>query len=635
MCEHHHHHEHNHEHGTEHHHHHNHGGWTVVRVCIAIVLFAAGLVLHLSGFAKLAVFGAAYLIAGYDILWSALKNIIKGEVFDENFLMGIATLGAFAIREYPEAVMVMVLFQIGEYFQDRAVAKSRASITKLMDIRPDFANVEEGGGINKKSPEDVNIGDVIVVKAGEKIPLDGVVIDGKAVVDTSALTGESLPREIIEGDNAVSGCINTNGVIRIRVAKKFGESTVSKILELVEHASAKKAKAENFITRFARYYTPAVVIGAVLLAILPPLLFGAAFGVWFERALTFLVISCPCALVISVPLGFFAGIGGASRCGILVKGSTYLEALSRPDSVVFDKTGTLTKGTFKVTKINPADGVSENDLLEYTAFAENYSNHPIALSVKSYYGKEIDNALISDVSEFAGNGVRAEVRGNTVLVGNDKLMDKYNIVYSKSDEAGTIIYTALNNKYLGYIVISDEVKPDSAATIKELNKTVKNVVMLTGDSNSAADYVAKQLGIKNVCSQLLPVDKVEKIEELIAKKQKNRSVIFAGDGINDAPVLTRADVGIAMGALGSDAAIEAADVVIMDDKPSKILTAVKVAQKTMSIVKQNIVFALGIKALFLLLGAFGFITMWGAVFADVGVTLIAVLNSLRALKVTV
>lgn len=635
MCEHHHHHEHNHDHGAEHHHHHNHGGSAIVRVCIAIVFFTAGLVLHLSGFAKLAVFGAAYLIAGYDILWSALKNIIKGEVFDENFLMGIATLGAFALKEYPEAVMVMVLFQIGEYFQDRAVAKSRASITKLMDIRPDFANVEEGGGINKKSSEDVNVGDVIVVKAGEKIPLDGVVIDGKAVVDTSALTGESLPREIREGDNAVSGCINTNGVIRIRVAKKFGESTVSKILELVEHASEKKAKAENFITRFARYYTPAVVIGAVLLAILPPLLFGGAFGVWFERALTFLVISCPCALVISVPLGFFAGIGGASRCGILVKGSTYLEALSRSDSVVFDKTGTLTKGTFKVTKIKPADGVSENDLLEYTAFSENYSSHPIALSVKSYYGKEIDNALISDVSEFAGNGVRAEVRGNTVLAGNDKLMDKYNIVYSKADEAGTIIYTALNNKYLGYIVISDEVKPDSAATIKELNKTVKNVVMLTGDSNSAADYVAKQLGIKNVCSQLLPAGKVEKIEELIAKKPKNSSVIFAGDGINDAPVLTRADVGIAMGALGSDAAIEAADVVIMDDKPSKILTAVKVAQKTMSIVKQNIVFALGIKALFLLLGALGFITMWGAVFADVGVTLIAVLNSLRALKVTV
>ena len=635
MCEHHHHHEHNHDHGAEHHHHHNHGGSAIVRVCIAIVFFTSGLVLHLSGFAKLAVFGAAYLIAGYDILWSALKNIIKGEVFDENFLMGIATLGAFALKEYPEAVMVMVLFQIGEYFQDRAVAKSRASITKLMDIRPDFANVEEGGGINKKSSEDVNVGDVIVVKAGEKIPLDGVVIDGKAVVDTSALTGEFLPREIREGDNAVSGCINTNGVIRIRVAKKFGESTVSKILELVEHASEKKAKAENFITRFARYYTPAVVIGAVLLAILPPLLFGGAFGVWFERALTFLVISCPCALVISVPLGFFAGIGGASRCGILVKGSTYLEALSRSDSVVFDKTGTLTKGTFKVTKIKPADGVSENDLLEYTAFAENYSNHPIALSVKLYYGKEIDNALISDVSEFAGNGVRAEVRGNTVLAGNDKLMDKYNIVYSKADEAGTIIYTALNNKYLGYIVISDEVKPDSAATIKELNKTVKNVVMLTGDSNSAADYVAKQLGIKNVYSQLLPAGKVEKIEELIAKKPKNSSVIFAGDGINDAPVLTRADVGIAMGALGSDAAIEAADVVIMDDKPSKILTAVKVAQKTMSIVKQNIVFALGIKALFLLLGALGFITMWGAVFADVGVTLIAVLNSLRALKVTV
>lgn len=622
MCEHHH-----HEH--EHHHHNQH---PIAKISTALVLLLCAVFLPLAAPAKFTLFLAAYLIAGADILLDALKNILKGDVFNENFLMGIATLGAFAIKEYPEAVMVMILFQIGEYLQDRAVEKSRKSIAQLMDIRPDYANIELNGSILRKDPQEINIDDIILVKTGEKIPLDGTVTEGSATVDTSALTGEALPRTLKPGDNAISGCINTNGLLKIKVTKKFHDSTVSKILELVENANSKKAKTENFITKFARYYTPAVVLGAVLLCGLPPIFFGAEFGLWFERALTFLVISCPCALVISVPLGFFAGIGGASKCGILVKGSSYLERLAKPYAVVFDKTGTLTKGTFKVTEIQPAKGVDPDELVEVTAMAETYSNHPIALSVKDFYGKKINNDCVGEVKEIAGQGVCAIVNGCTIFAGNEKLMQSHNIEYQECDAAGTIIHTASNDKYLGYIVISDELKSDAKDAIKSLSSICAKTVMLTGDTVRSAEKFAKQLGINEFHAQLLPADKVTRVEKLLSEKTKNSSVIFVGDGINDAPVLTRADVGIAMGALGSDAAIEAADVVIMDDKPSKIYTAVKISQKTMRIVKENIIFAIGIKVLFLGLGAVGIVTMWGAVFADVGVTLLAVLNSLRALK---
>ena len=620
MCEHH------------HHHHETNNKKELAVIIAAAAVFTVAFLMQSTGADRFLIFLAAYLIAGGEILWKAVKNILRGEIFDENFLMGIATLGAMAIGEYPEAVMVMILYRIGEYFQGLAVKKSRKSITDLMDIRPDHANVEENGIILTKSPEKVKINDRIIVKAGEKIPLDGEIIEGKAIIDTSALTGESIPREAQKGDTVLSGCINTNGLIKIRVTKEFTDSTVSKILELVEHASSKKAKAENFITRFAHYYTPVVVFGALLLAIVPPILTGTAFNIWIERALTFLVISCPCALVISVPLSFFAGIGGASKCGILIKGSSYLELLSKPDSLVFDKTGTLTKGSFKVTKINPQDGITPEELLELTAAAENFSNHPIAISIKNAYGKEINPTAITDVVENAGNGVSANINGIRVLAGNAKLMEKYNINFKQSNESGTIIYTAKNNEFIGYIVISDEIKPDSTDAVKELKKLVNNIVMLTGDSENTARHIAGELGIEKYYSELLPADKVAKIEEIIQNKAKNKSVIFTGDGINDAPVLARADIGIAMGGLGSDAAIEASDVVIMDDKPSKIPTAVKIAQKTMLIVRQNIIFAIGVKVLFLMLGAFGYMTMWGAVFADVGVTLLAVLNSLRALK---
>ena len=628
MCEHHHHceHEEKHEHCCE-------NSFRPVKIAAAIVVFAIAFVPVFPEWLRIVMFLAAYIIAGGDVLFTAIKNIFKGDFFDENFLMGVATLGAFGIKEYPEAVMVMILYQIGEYFQHRAVEKSRRSVTELMDIRPDYANVEEKSGLVKKSPEEVKIGDVIVVAAGEKIPLDGVVIEGEASMDTSALTGESVPRKIAAGDEAVSGCINTNGLIKIQVTKEFGSSTVARILELVENAGSKKTKAENFITRFARYYTPAVVVAAVVLAFLPPLLTGGGFSIWIERALTFLVISCPCALVISVPLGFFAGIGGASRCGILVKGSCYLEALANPDTVVFDKTGTLTKGVFNVTAVKPQEGITPEELLKYTAMAENYSSHPIAQSLKRAFGKGINTESIRDVEELAGFGVRASVEGDEILAGNSKLMDKYSVVFEKAEESGTVVYTAKNRKYLGYIVISDVIKEDSPAAIKALKKLSVKTVMLTGDNPDTAEKTAEILGLDEYHAHLMPEDKVEKLEELIAKKQQNRSVIFVGDGINDAPVLTRADVGIAMGGLGSDAAIEAADAVIMDDSPSKIALAVSAARKTMSIVKQNIVFALLIKALFLILGAVGLMSMWGAVFADVGVTLLAVLNSLRALQV--
>lgn len=602
----------------------------LLRIGLAIAVFLCGTFLPVEGVVKFAVFFVAYLIAGGDILLKAFRNIIKGEVFDENFLMSIATLGAFSIKEFPEAVMVMILYQVGEYFQDKAVDKSRKSISTLMDIRPDYANIEQNGELVKKSPDAVNVGDVIVVKTGEKIPLDGVVVDGSAVVDTSALSGESLPRSLKVGDNAISGCINTNGVIKIKVSKKFEESTVSKILELVENASKNKSKAENFITKFAKIYTPAVVLGAVLLVVIP-LMFGGVFSVWFQRALTFLVISCPCAIVISVPLGFFAGIGGASRVGILVKGSAYVEALSRPYAIVFDKTGTLTKGSFVVTEFNSV-GVSKEELIEISAKAEAYSNHPIALSIKKAYGKPIDNQEISDVEEIAGNGVKVLLNGEEILVGNLKLMEKFGVTCNVSSAVGTVVYVAKNRIFVGHIVISDELKDDSAEGIKVLKKLCDKVVMLSGDGFSAVQNVAQKLGIEDFYAQLLPENKVEKLEEIIVEKPRKKSVIFVGDGINDAPVLMRADIGIAMGGLGSDAAIEAADVVIMDDKISKVSLAIKLAKRTMTIVSQNIIFALGVKALFLICGALGFVTMWGAVFADVGVTLIAVLNSLRALQ---
>lgn len=601
----------------------------LLRIGLAIAVFLCGTFLPVEGVVKFAVFFVAYLIAGGDILLKAFRNIIKGEVFDENFLMSIATLGAFSIKEFPEAVMVMILYQVGEYFQDKAVDKSRKSISTLMDIRPDYANIEQNGELVKKSPDAVNVGDVIVVKTGEKIPLDGVVVDGSAVVDTSALSGESLPRSLKVGDNAISGCINTNGVIKIKVSKKFEESTVSKILELVENASKNKSKAENFITKFAKIYTPAVVLGAVLLVVIP-LMFGGVFSVWFQRALTFLVISCPCAIVISVPLGFFAGIGGASRVGILVKGSAYVEALSRPYAVVFDKTGTLTKGSFVVTEFNSV-GISKEELIEISAKAEAYSNHPIALSIKKAYGKPIDNHEISDVEEIAGNGVKVLLNGEEILVGNLKLMEKFGVTCNISNAVGTVVYVAKNRIFVGHIVISDELKDDSAEGVKVLKKLCDKVVMLSGDGFSSVQNVAQKLGIEDFYAQLLPENKVEKLEEIIVEKPRKKSVIFVGDGINDAPVLMRADIGIAMGGLGSDAAIEAADVVIMDDKISKVSLAIKLSKRTMTIVFQNIIFALGVKALFLICGALGFVTMWGAVFADVGVTLIAVLNSLRAL----
>lgn len=618
----------------EHHHHHEHsinGKLQIIKIGLSIAIFLIAVLMNASENIRFIFFLIAYLISGGDVLLKAIKNIIKGQVFDENFLMGLATFGAFAIKEYPEAVMVMILYQIGEFLQDKAVEKSRKSISELMNIRPDYANLETENGIIKKNPTDVKIGDIIIVKAGEKIPLDGKVIEGEASVDTSALTGESVPRRLKTGDKAISGCINQNGLLRIKVEKEFKESTVSKILELVEHASSKKAKTENFITKFAKYYTPAVVLGAIFLALLPPIMLHSGFQIWFQRALTFLVISCPCALVISVPLGFFAGIGGASKNGILIKGACYIETLANTETVVFDKTGTLTKGTFKVTQINPINTTKE-ELLKYTTLAESYSNHPIAISLKKEFSTPLDTSLVKDVEEIAGNGIKAIVNGEEILTGNSKLMELYGIEYQPEKVAGTILYTAKNKKYIGYIVISDELKEDTEKAIKNLKGILKDTIMLTGDSYLAAENIAEKIGINKFYAELLPDQKVEKLEELINSKNKNKSVIFVGDGINDAPVITRADAGIAMGGLGSDAAIEAADAVIMDDNPNKIYKTILIARKTMSIVIQNIVFALGVKALFLILGAMGFVTMWGAVFADTGVALLAVLNSLRALR---
>ena len=579
-----------------------------------------------------------YLIIGYDILKKAFLGIIHGEVFDENFLMAIATVGAMVLGEYKEASAVMLFYQVGELFQSYAVGKSRKNITALMDIRPDYANIEKDGKLEQVDPDDVQIGTVIVVQPGEKVPIDGKVVEGSSSLNTSALTGESVPREVHVGDEIISGCVNLNGLIKIETTKEFGESTVSKILDLVENSSMKKSRSENFITRFAKYYTPAVCIAALALAVLPPLvnmIMGnpAAWSKWIIRALTTLVISCPCALVISIPLSFFGGIGGASAKGILVKGSNYLEALSYTKYVVCDKTGTLTKGVFQVTEIHPVSGMTEADLLEKAAFVESYSNHPISKSLKEAYGREIDNNRVTDAREISGHGVSAVVDGHEVAAGNVKLMKKMNIEAAVPASVGTEIHVAVDGKYAGYILISDVVKPNAKEAISGLKAAgVEKVVMLTGDARKVADAVGRELGVDEVRSELLPGDKVDEVEKLIAAKGEKEKLAFVGDGINDAPVLSRADIGIAMGALGSDAAIEAADIVLMDDDPAKIATAMKISKKTLRIVHQNIVFALAIKFACLALGAVGFVNMWWAIFADVGVMILAVLNATRALS---
>ena len=573
-----------------------------------------------------------YLVIGWDVLWRAVRNIAHGQVFDENFLMAIATVGALFIGEYAEAVFVMLFYQVGELFQSYAVGKSRQSIAALMEIRPDYANVERDGQVEQVDPDEVEVGETIVIKAGERVPLDGVVLEGRSDLDTAALTGESLPREVQGGDDVISGCVNLTGLLKVRVTKAFEESTVSKILDLVENAGSKKARAENFITKFARYYTPAVVLAAVALAVLPPLIGAMTWSESLHRALIFLVISCPCALVISVPLSFFGGIGGASKAGVLVKGGAYLEVLSRTQIVVFDKTGTLTKGVFNVTAIHP-ETCGEDQLLELAALAESWSEHPIARSLREAYGKDIDSGRVADVEERSGRGVRAVVDGTEIFVGNDKLMDDIGVSWHPCHRVGTTVHVASAGEYLGHIVISDEVKEDAARAVSDLKALgVARTVMLTGDAQAVGESVGKQLGLDEVHAQLLPADKVERVEELLAKKTGKGCLAFVGDGINDAPVLSRADVGIAMGGLGSDAAIEAADVVLMDDKPSKIAVAIRIAQKTLVIVRQNIAFALGVKALVLVLGALGQANMWEAVFADVGVSVIAILNAMRAMK---
>ena len=605
---------------------------TLVRIILSAVLLVAAALIPVGGIVKLVLFLIPYAVIGWDVLWKAIRNIAHGQVFDENFLMAIATVGAFALGEYPEGVAVMLFYQVGELFQSYAVGRSRQSIAALMDIRPDYANIEQDGKLVQVDPEDVAVGDTIVIKAGEKIPLDGVVLEGSSAVDTAALTGESLPRDVDPGDDVVSGCINQSGLLKVRVTKVFGESTVAKILDLVENSSSKKARAENFITRFARYYTPVVVIGAVLLAVLPPLLFGGDWSDWLQRALIFLVISCPCALVISVPLSFFGGIGGASKQGILVKGSNYLEALAKTETVVFDKTGTLTKGTFQVTAVHP-DRISKGELLELAALAESYSEHPISRSLREAYQKPVDASRVTDVEEISGHGVRAKVDGHDVYAGNGKWMDRIGASWRNCHRTGTVVHVAVDGEYAGHIVISDAVKPDAAAAIEALKREgVKKTVMLTGDVKAVGEAVAREIGIDEVHAELLPGDKVDQVERLLKNTSGKGKLAFVGDGINDAPVLSRADIGIAMGGLGSDAAIEAADIVLMDDKPSKLAVAVRISRKTLRIVRQNIVFALGIKLLFLALGAFGMANMWEAVFADVGVSVLAILNASRALR---
>ena len=604
----------------------------LARIIAAAVLLAAGYLIPAQGWVRLVVFLVPYAVIGWDILWKAVRNISHGQVFDENFLMALATVGAFFTGEFPEAVAVMLFYQIGELFQNYAVGKSRQSIASLMDIRPDYANLERDGKTEQVDPEEVAVGDVILVKPGEKIPLDGVVLEGDSMVNTSALTGESVPREAYPGSDVISGCINQNGLLRIRVTKEFGESTVAKILDLVENSSSKKAKAENFITKFARWYTPAVVIAAVLLAVIPPLILQGGWNDWIHRALIFLVISCPCALVISVPLSFFGGIGGASRNGILVKGGNYLESLAHAETVVFDKTGTLTRGVFNVTAIHP-NSFSEADLLELAALAESYSDHPISRSIREAYGKDPDLSRVTDVEELSGRGVRVRIDGKTVCAGNDKLMEETGVQWHPCHRVGTTVHIAVDGEYAGHIVISDEVKPDAAQAVSALKQQgISRTVMLTGDAKAVGESVAKELGLDEVHTELLPAGKVDCVEQLLKQKSAKGTLVFVGDGINDAPVLSRADIGIAMGAMGSDAAIEAADIVLMDDKPSKIADAIRIARKTLRIVTQNIVFALAIKGIVLLLGALGLANMWEAVFADVGVSVIAILNAMRALK---
>lgn len=604
---------------------------------------------------KMALYLVPYVLIGWDIVYKAFRNIRNGQVFDENFLMTVATFGAFGVGEYSEAVAVMLFYQVGELFQSYAVNRSRQSITELMDICPEYANIEEDGQLKQVEPDDVQVGDIIVVKAGERIPLDGKVVFGNSMVDTSALTGESVPRKVAEGDDIISGCVNGSGLLRVQVTKEFDDSTVAKILELVENASSKKAHVENFITRFARYYTPLVVMGAVLLAVIPPLFFGQSWSEGVRRACTFLVISCPCALVISVPMSFFSGIGAASKKGVLIKGSNYLEALSEMDTIVFDKTGTLTKGEFKVTEIHAVTGSpvpeasevprtrvwaasqpsdeGKRSLLELAALAESYSDHPISRSIKDAWGDTIDMNRVSNAQEISGHGVQAEIDGHTVLAGNSKLMKEMNVAYQECMSMGTVVYVALDGVYCGYIVIADSIKDEAFEAIKNLKKVgVRRTVMLTGDKKEVGEAVAARLGLDEVHAELLPGDKVAKVEELLAQQTGKHRLAFVGDGINDAPVLSRADVGIAMGSMGSDAAIEAADIVLMDDNPARIADVVRISRKTMSIVKQNIVFALGVKAVVLLMGAAGMANMWEAVFADVGVSVIAILNAMRALS---
>lgn len=614
----------------------------LVRIVVAFVLFAGLFICEHMGLWEsiedpwilFVVYLIPYLVIGYDIIFKAARNISHGQVFDENFLMMIATFGAFGVREYSEAVAVMLFYQVGELFQSYAVGKSRQSISDMMDICPEYANIEVDGKLKKVDPDDVEIGSIIVVKPGERIPLDGVVVEGESLIDTAALTGESVPRRASLGDDIISGCVNGSGTLKVQVSKEFDDSTVAKILELVENASSKKAKVENFITKFAKYYTPIVTISAVALALLPPLILGGGWGDWIQRACIFLVISCPCALVISVPLGFFGGIGASSKLGILVKGSNYLEAVAEMTTIVFDKTGTLTKGEFKVQEILP-EGCSKEELLEIAALGEGYSNHPIAGSIRESYGKAIDMNRVGRAEEIAGEGLRVPVDGREVLLGNEKLMKSSGIAYTPCDSAGTIVYGAGEGKYMGAIVISDSIKDGAKEAIQSMKRLgVKKCVMLTGDRQQAALAVANELGIDEVHAGLLPGDKVAKVEALLNAQEGKDKLAFVGDGINDAPVLTRADIGIAMGSMGSDAAIEAADVVLMDDDVGKIAAVVKIARKTLRIVKQNIVFALAVKALVLLLGAFGLANMWEAVFADVGVSVIAILNAMRALKIT-
>lgn len=606
-----------------------------IQIIISFILFIISLFISFpDAWINNTIYILSYLIVGAEIVWKAIRNMLRGKVFDENFLMTVATIGAFGIGEFPEAVAVMLFYQVGELFQSYAVDKSRKSIASLMNIRPDFANVKRENQIIKVDPDEVKIGEMIVVKPGEKIPLDGVVIEGTSMLDTSSLTGESVPREVNSGNEVLSGCINQNGLLTIKVTKEFGESTVSKILDLVENASNKKSKSENFISKFAKYYTPIVVMIAVILAIVPPFFFGwENFANWLYRALSFLVVSCPCALVISIPLGFFGGIGGASKMGILVKGSNYLEALSHIETIVFDKTGTLTEGTFEVQKIE-AIRISQEELLKLVAHAESYSNHPISLSLKKAYQQEMNPNLISKTDELSGLGIHAKVDGKDILIGNEKLMEEKQIAYTKCNEIGTILHVAIQEKYAGYIVIADKIKKDAKQTIQNLKANhIKQTVMLTGDRKVVGESVAKELGIDKIYTELLPSGKAQKLEEIMKEKSQKGKVAFVGDGMNDAPVLALADIGIAMGGLGADSAIESADIVIMTDEPSKIVNAIKIANKTMRIVKENILFAILIKLVVLLLSAFGLSTMWEAVFADVGVSIIAILNALRALRI--